>query len=270
MDRRSYIEMKDVTVAYDGHPVLWFANANFQGGRMTAIVGPNGAGKSTLLQAMLHMKEPIKGTVEYVFDGKASPYKQVKNKIAYVPQKASVDWDFPTTVFDVVLMGRYGHLGIGRRPSKQDKDIAYQQLDKVGMTPYADRQISQLSGGQRQRVFLARALCEQADAIILDEPLAGVDKKTEQILMRLLKEEAADGKIVIAVHHDLNTVSDYFDDVVFLNRQVITEGPVEEAFTQENIDATYRTDANANAAQQGNVPNTNPSVNEVYSNDFIH
>lgn len=244
MSSRGSINVHDLTVAYSGKPVLWHVNVKLNSGRMTAIVGPNGAGKSTLLNAMLDFLVPIKGEVTYSLDGTQYQYKQIKNRIAYVPQRASVDWDFPTTAIDVVLMGRYGHLKLGQRPSKKDKEIARHHLDKVGMSSFANRQISQLSGGQRQRVFLARALCEEADIIILDEPLAGVDEKTENILIDILKEEAAAGKIIVAVHHDLHTVETYFDDIVFLNRNVIAWGPIKEVFTQENIDDTYRQDHN--------------------------
>lgn len=258
MDQFPYIKIDDLTVAYSGNPVLWQIHTEFKSGRMTAVVGPNGAGKSTLLNAMLDFLVPIKGTVTYYFDGQSYPYKKVKNKIAYVPQKASVDWDFPTTSFDVVLMGRYGHLRLGQRVSKEDKEIAHQQLEKVGMSSFANRQISQLSGGQRQRVFLARALCEEADIIILDEPLAGVDVKTEGVLMSILREEAKQGKVIVAVHHDLNTVDTYFDDIIFLNREVMAQGPIETIFTQENIDRTYRQDYNL-----GDYPGTTVNETEV-------
>lgn len=244
MTNRTQIKVEDLTVAYGGNPVLWHANVEFNSGQMTAIVGPNGAGKSTLLNSMLGFLKPVKGEVTYTFDGKSYLYKDIKSRVAYVPQRASVDWDFPTTALDVVLMGRYGHLRLGQRPSKKDKEMARHYLDKVGMSSFANRQISQLSGGQRQRVFLARALCEEAEIIILDEPLAGVDVKTERILMDILKGEAASGKVILAVHHDLNTVETYFDKVVFLNREIIDSGAVSDVFTEQNIDITYRQDHN--------------------------
>lgn len=238
------ITVDQLTVAYDGHPVLWNVDVKFLKGQRTAIVGPNGAGKSTLLNGMLGLLKPIAGQVTYQLDGESYRYEEVKRRLAYVPQRTSVDWDFPTSALDVVLMGRYGHLKFGQRPSKEDREIAKMNLERVGMGTFPDRQISQLSGGQRQRVFLARALCEDADIIILDEPLAGVDMKTEKILMDLLRQQAELGRTVIAVHHDLDTVEDYFDQVVFLNREVVAAGPVKEFYTAANIEETYRQDHN--------------------------
>lgn len=234
------IKVENLTVAYDGTPVLLDAGLEVGKGKITAIIGPNGAGKSTLLNAMLDFIKPITGQVHYYLDDKNFVYQEIKQRLAYVPQKASVDWTFPTDALDVVLMGRYGYLKIGQRPSKKDRQIAKDKLDQVGMLSFSDRQISQLSGGQRQRVFLARALAQESDIIILDEPLAGVDVTTEKVLMNLLRKEADQGKTIIAVHHDLNTVTDYFDDVVFLNRQVYAYGSVENVFTSQNIDETYK------------------------------
>lgn len=244
MEQNQAISVNKLTVAYEGNPVLWDVNVEFLKGRVTAIVGPNGAGKSTLLNSMLDFLTPIAGEIRYHLDGKDLSYQEAKASIAYVPQKTSVDWGFPTNALDVILMGRYGHLKVGQRPSAEDRKIARENLEKVGMDTFADRQISQLSGGQRQRVFLARALCEEGDIIVLDEPLAGVDIKTEKILMGLLRQEADKGRTVIAVHHDLNTVEEYFDDVVFLNREILDYGSVDEVFTQDNIDEAYRQDRN--------------------------
>lgn len=218
--------------------------SNFQKRKLTAIVGPNGAGKSTLLKTILDFIKPVTGQIEYFVGKQSSEYKEIKNHIAYVPQNSTVDWDFPATVLDVVLMGRYGHLGWFKRPRKKDKDIAKEMLAKVGMTTFFNRQISQLSGGQRQRVFLARALAQEADIYILDEPLAGVDMKTERIIMDLLKELTKENKTVIVVHHDLQTVEAYFDEVVFINQEVLNNGPVSSTFTKGNIDETYRQDRN--------------------------
>lgn len=238
--KESVINVKGLTVAYDGDPVLWQANVEIPKGRMTAIVGPNGAGKSTFLNALLDFIQPLTGNVSYSNLGQGgSSFKDLKDKIAYVPQKASVDWDFPTTVFDVVLMGTYGRLRIGQRPGRKEKALARESLAKVGMADFSHRQISQLSGGQRQRVFLARALAEQADLYILDEPLAGVDIKTEKIIMDLLRNEVKEGKTVIAVHHDLQTVLEYFDWVIFLNKTVMDSGLVQEVFNEKNIEACY-------------------------------
>lgn len=241
----SAIKMNQLTVAYDAEPVLWDVTAAFKRGKLTAIIGPNGAGKSTLIQTMLGFLDPIIGEVSFSPEGKPfDSYQSVKKQVAYVPQKSSVDWDFPTTVLDVVIMGRYGHLGWFKRPGKRDKELAEEVLDQVGMASFKNRQISQLSGGQRQRVFLARALVQQADIYILDEPLAGVDIKTERVIMKLLRDLVEEQNTVLVVHHDLQTVEEYFDEVLFLNREVIDAGPVVEVFTDENIEKTYRRDRN--------------------------
>jgi manganese/zinc/iron transport system ATP- binding protein len=229
------VEVRDLTVAYDKKPVLWEVNLSFPKGKLIAVVGPNGAGKTTLIKTMLNLIKPIAGTVVFKDNEGAS----LKNKIAYVPQSGSVDWDFPATVLDVVIMGRYGHLGWFKRPGKTEKDMALETLHKVGMQGYASRQISQLSGGQQQRVFLARALIQQADIYFMDEPFKGVDAQTEKSIVALLKELKWQRKTVIAVHHDLQTVSDYFDWVVMLNLQVVANGSVEEAFNEENLRRAY-------------------------------
>lgn len=245
MSTQQAISIEQLTVAYDAKPVLWNTTVQFSKGKLIAIVGPNGAGKSTLLKAMLDFIDPVTGQVNYHVSGQdASDYQQVKNHIAYVPQNNSVDWDFPATVLDVVLMGRYGHLGWFKRPSKKDKEMAKQTLLKVGMPTFANRQISQLSGGQRQRVFLARALTQEAEIYIMDEPLAGVDMKTEGIIMKLLRKLVKNGKTVLVVHHDLQTVEEYFDEVVFLNQKIIASGPVKEVFTEKHIEETYHHDRN--------------------------
>lgn len=239
------IKIENMTVAYDAEPVLWNINVGFEKGRMTAIIGPNGAGKSTLIKSALGLEKRISGEVLFSVAGERyRPYNEIKTEVAYVPQNSSVYWDFPTTVIDVVLMGRYGRLGWFKRPKQEDKEIAEEMLEKVGMSTFKNRQISQLSGGQRQRVFLARALCQQAEIYVLDEPLAGVDIKTEAIIIELLQELVREGKSVIVVHHDLDTVEDYFDDVVFLNQEVVEHGPVAEVFTDENIEKTYKRDRN--------------------------
>lgn len=224
------INVEDLTIAYDVKPVVWDVDVAFEKGQLTAIMGPNGAGKSTLVKAIMGLIEPISGTIEVM--------NQQRN-IAYVPQSGSVDWDFPATVNDIVLMGRYGHLGWFKRPRKEDRELAEAMIKKVGMESFASRQISQLSGGQQQRVFLARALAQQADIYILDEPLKGVDVNTEEVLIGLLKEITASGKTVIVVHHDLGTVKEYFDQVVFVNVKLIAAGPVNEVFIEENLQKAY-------------------------------
>lgn len=225
-----------MTVAYSVKPVLWDIDLDIPKGVLMAIVGPNGAGKSTLIKAMLDLIKPVSGNV--LFNGET--YKEHRKFIGYVPQSESVDWDFPANVLDVVLMGRYGELGWFKRPGKKDKDLALEALDKVGMKEFAGRQISQLSGGQQQRIFLARALVQDAEIYFMDEPFKGVDARTEGAIVDLLKELKNKGKTLIVVHHDLQTVEEYFDWVVLLNRQIIKAGPVEEVFTDENLNKAYR------------------------------
>lgn len=230
------IKVEDLTVAYHVKPVLWDIDLDIPKGVLLAIVGPNGAGKSTLIKAMLNLIKPISGSI--LFNG--STYNTQRKHIGYVPQRGSVDWDFPTNALDVVLMGRYGKLGWIRRPGKDDKEFAIEALKKVGMEDFSKRQISQLSGGQQQRIFLARALVQNADIYFMDEPFQGVDAKTERSIIDLLKELRQRGKTVIVVHHDLQTVPEYFDWVTLLNTQLITSGPVKEVFTDENLKKAYR------------------------------
>lgn len=230
------VRIFDLTVSYDLKPVLWDIDLEIPLGALVAVVGPNGAGKSTLIQAALGLVKRVSGEVTFL----GEPYKDVQKKIAYVPQRGSVDWDFPTTVFDVVLMGRYGHIGWIKRPGKVDKEKVIDALTKVNMLEFRDRQISELSGGQQQRVFLARALVQEAEVYLMDEPFVGVDAKTEKAIILLLKELKARNKTVIVVHHDLQTVKAYFDYVTLLNRKVIAFGKVEDVFTDENIRITYQ------------------------------
>lgn len=254
MENNSAISINKLTVAYDARPVLWNISASLPKGKLTAIIGPNGAGKSTLIKAMVDFIKPITGTVSFqIENGINQTYQDVKDKLAYVPQNTTVDWDFPTTVMDVVLMGRYGQLGWFKRPKKKDKEIAKQMLLKVALPTFADRQISQLSGGQRQRVFLARALAQEADVYIMDEPLAGVDMKTERIIMKLLRELVNEGKSVVVVHHDLQTVEEYFDHVLFINQEVIGSGSVETTFNEELINRTYHQDRNLGEVNNSDV-----------------
>lgn len=229
------IQVEDLTMAYHDNPVLWDNDVDIIKNSRTAIVGPNGAGKSTLLKGILGLEKTLSGEV-YIM---GQSLKKVKKKIAYIPQASSVNWDFPTTVLDVVLMGRYVHLGWIKRPKEEDYKIAEDSLKKIGMYDFKDRQISQLSGGQRQRVFIARAIASDAEIYFMDEPLAGVDKKTEKIIMDFLKESQAQGKTSVVVHHDLNTLADYFDHVVILNKKVVAQGPVETTFTEENINKAF-------------------------------
>jgi manganese/zinc/iron transport system ATP- binding protein len=229
------VEVTDLTVAYHEKPVLWDVDLTVPRGVLMAIVGPNGAGKTTLMKAILGLAPAAAGQVQ--IDGK--PYREQRRRVGYVPQRGSVDWDFPTSVLDVVMMGRYGALGWFRRPGKQEREAALTALEKVGMADFAQRQISQLSGGQQQRVFLARALVQDADVYFMDEPFQGVDATTERAIVGLLKELRAAGKTVLVVHHDLQTVPEYFDWVTLLNVRRVASGPVEEVFTEENLRQTY-------------------------------
>ncbi|MFC5470886.1 metal ABC transporter ATP-binding protein [Cohnella suwonensis] len=224
-----------LTVAYQKKPVLRDVTFTVNEGELIGIVGPNGAGKSTLIKAIMGLQPTLGGEVAVY----GQPYRLQRKTVGYVPQRESVDWDFPTNALDVVMMGRYGHLGLFRRPGSKEKAIALDCLDKVGMADYANRQISQLSGGQQQRVFLARALAQDATLYFMDEPFAGVDAATEKAIVTLLNELKRQGKTVLVVHHDLATVVDYFDSVLLLNGELVAFGPTSSTFTQENLQKAY-------------------------------
>ncbi|MCU0488463.1 MAG: metal ABC transporter ATP-binding protein [Anaerolineales bacterium] len=229
------ITVTDLTVAYQDKPVLWDVDVEVPAGILMAVVGPNGAGKTTLLKSILGLIKPAAGQV--LIYGK--PYAEQRRLVGYVPQRGSVDWDFPTSVLDVVMMGRYRSLGWVRRPGKVEQALAQAALDRVGMSEFAGRQISQLSGGQQQRVFLARALVQDALVYIMDEPFQGVDALTERAIIALLQEMRQAGKTVVVVHHDLQTVPEYFDWVTLLNVRRVASGPVVEVFTEANLRQTY-------------------------------
>ena len=229
------VEVTDLTVAYADRPVLWDVDLEVPAGVLMAVVGPNGAGKTTLIRAILGMVKPAAGRA-LVY---GHPYARERRRVGYVPQRGSVDWDFPTSVLDVVLMGRYGRLGWLRRPGTEDRAAARRALAEVGMEELESRQISQLSGGQQQRVFLARALVQDADVYFMDEPFQGVDATTERAIVQLLRELRERGKTVVAVHHDLQTVPEYFDQVTLLNVRRVASGPVDDVFTEENLRRTY-------------------------------
>ena len=229
------LEVHDMTVAYHRRPVLWDVDFEVPEGQLVGIVGHNGAGKTTLIKAILGLVPLASGKVEIY----GKPYRQQRHLVGYVPQRESVDWDFPVTVRDVVLMGTYGRLGWFRRPGRADRELADRCLEQVGMRAYSKRQISQLSGGQQQRVFLARALAEQAQVYFLDEPFAGVDAATESAIVDLLQSMRSEKKTVFVVHHDLQTVRDYFDWVLLLNMRLVAGGVVEETFTPDNLQKTY-------------------------------
>jgi manganese/zinc/iron transport system ATP- binding protein len=234
-DNQKAVEVTDLTVAYREKPVLWDVDLDVPAGVLMAIVGPNGAGKSTLIKSILGLIESSAGTVRIY----GKPYREQRRLVGYVPQRGSVDWDFPTNALDVVMMGLYGKLGWVRRPGGKEREQAMDSLHNVGMADLADRQISQLSGGQQQRVFLARALVQDAQVYFMDEPFAGVDATTERAIITLLRELRTAGKTVLVVHHDLHTLETYFDWAMLLNVRRIASGPMKEVFTDENLRKTY-------------------------------
>jgi manganese/zinc/iron transport system ATP- binding protein len=229
------LTVQDLTVAYHKKPVLQAINLELPAGELIGVVGPNGAGKSTLLKAILGLVPAAAGEVRI----NGQPQAKARQIVGYVPQRGSVDWDFPTNALDVVLMGRYGHLGLLRRPGARDRQVALDCLAQVGMRDWADRQISQLSGGQQQRVFLARALAQDAQIYFMDEPFAGVDAATERAIIGIMQELKARGRTVVVVHHDLNTVPEYFNWLVLLNLRLIAAGPTGSTFTRENLQKAY-------------------------------
>ncbi|MGD9048385.1 MAG: metal ABC transporter ATP-binding protein [Anaerolineae bacterium] len=229
------VEVTDLTVAYREVPVLWDVDLDVPEGVLMAIVGPNGAGKSTLIKSVLGLVQAAAGKVQIY----GRSYEEQRRLVGYVPQRGSVDWDFPTDALDVVTMGLYGKLGWARRPGREQRELAMESLEKVGMADLYDRQISQLSGGQQQRVFLARALVQDAQVYFMDEPFAGVDATTERAIIDLLRELRAAGKTVVVVHHDLQTLEEYFDWVMLLNVRRIASGPVDEVLTEENLRKAY-------------------------------
>lgn len=229
------LEVNYLTVSYTHKPVLWSIDLKVPQGKIVGIVGPNGAGKSTLLKSIMNIIPVSSGRV-HIF---GEELDDVRARVSYVPQRESVDWDFPACVFDVVMMGRYGKLGLFKRPGKKDREAVMDCLDKVGMTAFVDRQISQLSGGQQQRVFIARALAQEADFYLLDEPFAGVDAATEEAIIQLLRTMAAQNKTLLVVHHDLQSVQQYFDWMILLNVHLIASGPTDEVYTEENIQKAY-------------------------------
>lgn len=224
-----------MTVAYRQKPVLWDMEFEAPKNSLVAIVGPNGAGKSTFIKACLELIPRATGNVEFW----GAPYKDQRSYVGYVPQRESVDWDFPISAHEVVCMGRYQKIGWLKRVSKAHKDFAEECLVKVGMQDFKKRQINQLSGGQQQRVFLARALAQEAELYFMDEPFAGVDATTEKSIIEVLRSLKAEGKTVLSVHHDLSTVREYFDEVLLMNSRLIAAGPVQSTFTEENLKRTY-------------------------------
>ncbi len=231
----SPLAVEHLSIRYHHKPVLTDVSFSIPEGKTIAIVGPNGAGKSTLLKGIMGLEPLIEGQVKFF----GEPLEQKRLSTAYVPQREEIDWDFPINVMDVVLMGRHGHLKLWQRPSQVDYEIAEKALKDLQMWEFKDRQISQLSGGQQQRVFLARALAQQANLYLMDEPFAGVDVATEKAIIELFKSLKAKGKTIICVHHDLNTVGEYFDWIIFINARLVAHGPVEEVLTMDNLNKTY-------------------------------
>ena len=234
-DRPPALEVRRLTVSYGSHPVLWDVDASFPAGSLSAIVGPNGAGKSTLLRAALGLVPSDGG--EALIEGRPAP--SARRSVAYVPQRDAVDWDFPITVREVVEMGRYGATGWFRRVPRSERAVVDEALERVGMAPYATRQIGELSGGQLQRVFLARALAQQAPVLLMDEPFAGVDARTEAAVLELLRALRAEGRSVVVVHHDLGTVRAWFDWALLLNVRAVASGPVDEVIVPETLSRAY-------------------------------
>lgn len=229
------LEIHDLTVSYDQSPVLWNVDLSIPAGKLIGILGPNGAGKSTLIKAIMGLIKPTSGYIK-IFEKNLD---EIRNRISYVPQRESVDWNFPTSVLDVVMMGTYGKLGLFKRPGKKEKEIALKSLDQVGMMSFVNRQISELSGGQQQRVFIARALAQEADLYLMDEPFAGVDMATESAIFQLLKEMTAAGKTIVVVHHDIHSAMNYFDWIIMLNLHLVGSGPRDQVMTEELLRKTY-------------------------------
>ena len=229
------LKIHQLTVNYEKTPVLWDISLEIPQGKLVAIVGPNGAGKSTLLKTALGLIKPISGTISFFGES----LKKVRRRVAYVPQRESVDWDFPITVFDLVLMGRYGRKGVFSRPSRKDRHDVGIYLERVGLESFASRQISQLSGGQQQRAFLARALIQEADVYFMDEPFTGIDIASSKTIVSLLQGLRDKGKTLFVVHHDLESVRELFDWVILLNMRLVGCGAIQEVFTPEMIQKAY-------------------------------
>ncbi len=235
VDKTSIVELHDVTVAYGRKPVLWNVDLSIDAPCLYGIIGPNGAGKSTLVKAALGLVPLSGGSVR--FFGK--PLDEVRGRIGYVPQRESVDWDFPVSAIDVVLMGTYHRLSWFRRPGRRERDTAMDCLDRVGLADVANRQIGGLSGGQQQRVFLARALAQEADVYFLDEPMAGVDARSQERILQVLSGLRDRGSLVVIVHHDLRTAADWFDRVALVDMRLVAAGPTAEVLSRENLTRTY-------------------------------
>ncbi len=230
------LSIHDLTVAYYRKPVLWEVELDVPEGRLVGVIGPNGAGKTTLIKAVMDLVPTVVSGRVRVF---GAPYRRNRRRVGYVPQRESVDWDFPVSALDVVTMGRYGKIGWCLPVTRRHREAARAALDRVGIADLADRQISQLSGGQQQRTFLARALAQEADLYLMDEPFAAVDAATEKAIVRLLHDLRTAGKTALVVHHNLQTVREYFDYVILMNMRVVAHGPTAEVFNEDNLRKTY-------------------------------
>lgn len=229
------LELHDLTVSYAKKPVLYGVDVQVPQGALVGIIGPNGAGKSTMIRAIMGLLPLSSGWVQIFGES----FEKARHRVGYVPQREQVDWDFPVNVMDVVMMGRYGRLGWLKRPTREDRRIAEESLEKVGMLPFRNRQIANLSGGQQQRVFLARALAQQSDLYLMDEPFAGVDATTERAIIALLRDLKEQGKTILVVHHDLTTAKEYFDHLMLLNMRLVAFGKTEDIFTVDLLQKTY-------------------------------
>lgn len=247
------VDVHNLTVSYNNKPVLWNIDLTLPKGSLVGIIGPNGAGKSTLIKTMMDIVPSSSGSVK-LFGEKLA---KVRQKVAYVPQRESVDWDFPASVYDIVMMGRYGKMGLFNRPRKADEEVVMDSLRKVALLPLKDRQISQLSGGQQQRVFLARALAQEADLYFMDEPFAGVDIATETAIIEILREMRDAGKTVVVVHHDLQSAAEYFNWIVLINMRLIGSGPTDKLLTNELLQKTYGGKLNILTKMQAEIHSTN-------------
>jgi manganese/zinc/iron transport system ATP- binding protein len=231
----SVIKVQNLTISYAKKPAIRGIDLNIPAGKITGIIGPNGAGKSTLLKGILGLLPADNGSVSVY----GEPVKSRLSKISYIPQKEIFDWDFPVVVYDVVMMGRYPHLKMFQKPRQVDRQKVEEALKKVDMIKFSSRQIRYLSGGQQQRVFLARALAQEAEILLLDEPFVGVDAATESAIFSMMKELREDGKTIIVVNHDLGKVTEYFDYIVMINQFLVAFGPTDEVFTPELLNKTY-------------------------------
>jgi manganese/zinc/iron transport system ATP- binding protein len=235
MKEESALKVHQLSVNYEKTPVLWDISLEIPQSKLVAIIGPNGAGKSTFLKTALGLIKPVAGAVSFF----GEPLKKVRRRVAYVPQRESVDWDFPITLYDLVLMGRYGKKGLLSRPTRKDRQDAETYLAMVGLEAFSTRQISQLSGGQQQRAFLARALIQEADIYLMDEPFTGIDVASAKTIITILQELRNKGKTIFIVHHDLQSVAEIFDWVILLNMRLVAYGAIQEIFTPEWIQKTY-------------------------------